>query len=192
MGNVEYVRPTWDRFEAWLDDNYEWEEIDMDGVGERVVALPLPAENKEIRIFTTVNKHNDDGRDKGSDAIRTVIWDTEFDVPVGGREYTKRIKTKKDPIRYLRNMHNKVQWLYHNWHAFDHDMRCPKCESTLRGGSSEYGEYLFCTNDDCDYTENLPDKSCPECKSGMKFVEDGPYGDYHYCLNDDCDHTEDA
>jgi len=224
MGNVEYVRPTWKRFESWVDRNYEWDEARMDGVGERVISLQLPVDTKEIRIFTTVDKpwsscpecgwdqpesgmllklcprcteeiptgdgSGQEGRDKGDDAIRTVIWDTEFDVPVGGREYTKRIRTSDDPIRYLRNMHEKVVWLYNNWHAFDHSMRCPDCDGILRGAESEYGEYLFCKS--CDYTEDLPDKSCSDCQSGMKLVEDGPHGDYFFCLNEECDHTEDA
>lgn len=185
---VEYIRPNWDDFEDWLDAHYEWEYRNPEGTREIVVALPLPVDNREIRIFTTIDPDGE-GRDVGSDAIRTVIWDLNHDVPVGGRERTNRIRTPDDPIRYLRNMHEKVQWLYNNWRAFRHPMDCPECGSVRRLGDGEWGEYLWCTNEDCDHTESLPDASCPECGGGM-MLREGQYGEFLACT--ECDNTEDA
>jgi len=185
---VEYVRPTWDDFEGWFDRHYEWTEVYPPGTYERVVALPLPSETKEIRVFTTIDTSDDDGRDCGSDAIRTVVWDTEQDVPVGGREYTKRIRTDDDPRRFLRNMHSKIEWLYSNWRAFDREMECPDCGGTLRGTDGEHGEFVFCT-EECGYTDGLPDKICDECQGPMILL-DGPHGEFFGCQN--CENTEDA
>lgn len=187
--SVQYVRPTRDEFESWFDKHYTYEEADTPW-GEVVYDLPLPADNKTIRIFTTVNKGNDDGRDKGSDAIRCVVWDHEVDEPVGGRERTNRIRTDDDPIRYLRNLNEKIQWLYKNWRAFNVQLAgaCPECGGDLSGHESEYGEFLSCQ--DCDWTEDLPDKDCPECEDGGLHYAEGQYGPYYWC--DQCDHTEDA
>lgn len=187
--SVQYTRPTWDVVESWFDDHYNWEEVHPKHTRERTIHIPLPSDTKCIRVYTSINKSNNNGRDCGSDAIRTLVWDTENDVPVGGREYTKRIRTADDPTRYLKNMHKKICWLFQNWKIFDKlETTCGQCGDVMRGTEGEYGEYLFCTNDSCSNTIGIADKQCPECSGGM-FKKDGKYGEFYSC--EECDNTED-
>jgi hypothetical protein len=189
MSGVQYVEPDWDVMTDFFDEHYTWEEVDVPNTNERVVEMSLPDEDLVIRVYTTINKSDNSGRGNGADAIRNVVWHTEKERPVGGREYTKRIRTDRDPHRYLQNLDKKVRWLYQNWKIYQTNLVCDDCGGDLHSHESEYGEFLSCEN--CDFTSDIPEKACPECGCGMHQSE-SQYGEYLWCENDQCHYTEDA
>lgn len=179
---------TREEFESFLDDYFEWKEAETE-YGERVYDIPLPRDHLTIRLFSTINKSTGVSRAKGDDAIRTVIWNHDVDRPVGGREKTLRQGTPDDEQRWMVLLHRKIQDLFLGWRRFDVEMECPECGEKLAGRSSEYGEFLACSSEGCDYTEDVPDAQCSEC-GGWMDKRDGKYGEFLSCR--DCDHTEDA
>lgn len=182
-----YVRLNREEFESFLDSSFEWTEADTP-YGERAYDLPLPVEHLSVRLFSTIDKTDDEARSNGSDAIRCVVWNHRLGRPVGGRRKTLRIgPSRSNPEGWRGNLAPKIRDLYSNWKVYNVEMKCSECGDELAGRESEYGEFLSCTS--CDYTQNLAEGVCPEC-GGFMDERESQYGLFLSCR--DCDHTEDS
>lgn len=125
---------------------------------------PMP-DNKDItlRVFSSVDERSGKGRDKGSDAIRTVLWHRQLNRPIGGRTRTHRIAT------WRKNLKKKIESLVEE--TDEYIKECPKCQGYLVEREGSYGKFLGCTNwkpegRGCDYTqpvdEEVPDEFTEE------------------------------
>lgn len=138
------------------DHGIEWEYPDMRGPDssyrqfdqELVYDIPLDEPNLSIYLFSSINSRTEQARDKGTDAIRTVIWDHDAGRPIGGKKRTNRIKT------WRKNLKKKILELHNEWG--EHVTECDVCGSWLVEREGEYGKFLGCTNyPDCHNTEQI-------------------------------------
>lgn len=150
----QYQNVTEGEFDGFMDSLANYEKQVPSGASEIVYDVPLPADNLVVRVWSTlVGGH---GRGKGKDAIRAVIWDTDEDRPVGGREKTLRIApTASNPEGWKGNLRPKIQDLVRNWREFDKE--CPECgrRMVVRDGQG-YDPFWGCTGysiDACSNTE---------------------------------------
>lgn len=142
-----YTNITAEEFEEFLGSFAEFEKVDMDGVNENVYSIDLPADNLELRIFSTLQDGH--ARSRGSDAIRNVIWSTEDECPVSGRKKTLRIETWRD------NLAQKIQDMMLSWREVINP-RCDECGSWMARRESQFGEFWGCGNyPDCTHTVNI-------------------------------------
>jgi hypothetical protein len=156
MSAKHYVRITEDEFEEFLFGLVpDAERADVPGTRETVYDLPLPGDGLTIRVFSTIQ--GGEGRDRGDDAIRCVVWNHEIDAPVGGRRKTLRIGT------WRKNLRAKIEDLYANWrdHVYG---TCPECGRGVlvereSGPGDEWDPFLACSEwdggDGCEHTEAL-------------------------------------
>lgn len=143
----QYERISVEEFEQWLGGFANFEEADTDA-GETVYDIPLPCEDKTVRVFSTLERGV--SRNSGEDAIRTVLWDHKHNAPAGGEKKTLRIQTWRS------NLRPKIEDLVLNWRDY-HNGECQECEQGImvkREGS--YGEFLGCSNyPRCQNTEQV-------------------------------------
>lgn len=89
-------------FETALDDaGYDLERVDpadLKGTRELVYDIDSGHENFPVRVFSSVHVDDDNARDAGRDAIRTVLWDAHTDAPCDGATRTHRIDTWLDNL----------------------------------------------------------------------------------------------
>ena len=151
-----YVRITGNEFEEFIRDVVpSARRVRVPGVGENVYDLPLPADDLTIRVFSTIQ--GGEGRDRGADAIRCVIWNHEAGEPVGGRRKTLRIGT------WRKNLRAKIEDLYANWRDHEHGAY-PECRRGVLvertpSGPQDWDPFLACSDwdggDGCEHTEAL-------------------------------------
>lgn len=143
----QYVSIEREEFEAFLGSACAYDEVNMENVNEAVFTVNLPHPDLEIRIFSTLEAGQ--SRGKGSDAIRTVVWHTGQDAPVGGRTKTLRIETWRE------NLLAKVTDIMMNWRDEWHG-ECQECDGVMCLRDGKYGEFLGCSNyPRCKNTRNL-------------------------------------
>jgi DNA topoisomerase-1 len=65
---------------------------------------------------------------------------------------------------------------------------CPLCDSTLIRREGQYGEFVHCEDDDCDFSSNPPAKTyrCPECDRHMVKPR-GRKSTHYECLDPECE-----
>lgn len=115
---------------------------------EYVYEIPLDHPNLCIMIFSSISARTNQARDKGSDAIRTVIWDKKYEVPIGGATRTHRIET------WQKNLLRKLLDLLENWG--EQVEECEVCGGWLIKREGEYGPFLGCANfPDCHNTRDI-------------------------------------
>lgn len=155
-GSKEYVRITREEFEDFLSEHYGWENLSVSGEyakfnRELVYQIKgIGNEDLQLRVYSSVDKRTDKARDKGSDAIRTIIWSLELDRPIGGRTRTHRIHT------WRKNLKKKIDSLLDEWE--DNVHRCGECGNWMVKREGEYGEFLGCSAyPDCDNTRHIDD-----------------------------------
>lgn len=157
----KYKRFTKDEFENFLADNWgnyirskpDSNEVDnkLSFASEYVYTVPI--ENSfngrlSIVIFSTVDRRTGKARDKGQDAIRTILWDSKTQSIIGGRTKTLRIKTWK------KNLKKKINSLYRDTDKYTTE--CDECIGFMVEREGQYGKFLGCTNyPDCRNTEQL-------------------------------------
>lgn len=144
---VSYTRITVEEFESFLNDFVSFDVVQTDAT-EKVYTVAIPRDGLEVRIFSTLQ--GGEARNCGDDAIRTVLWHTEYDEPVGGMTKTLRVETWES------NLRPKIQDLVLNWR--DHfNGHCPVCgNGVLKTRSGEFGDFLGCSNYPvCDHTESV-------------------------------------
>lgn len=101
-----------------------------------------------LRIYSTISVDTNESREKGKDAIRTVLQKRSTNKPVGGRTKTLRIPT------WRKNLRGKIQSLVED--TKEHYNPCEECGSYLVKRSGKNGDFLGCLNyPDCDNTQSL-------------------------------------
>jgi len=157
----KYNRFTKSEFEEFLGEhwgNYIGGKIDSNEIENYLsfsteYVYRIPIENSfngrlSIVIFSTVDHRTDKARDKGQDAIRTVLWDSKTQSIIGGRTKTLRIKTWK------KNLKSKIDSLYNDTESYTNE--CDECYGFMVERESQYGKFLGCTNyPDCKNTMQL-------------------------------------
>lgn len=155
MSTKTYTRISEDEFDAFMADTASAERVEMAGVSETVYEMPLPSDDLSIRVFSTIA--GGAGRDRGADAIRTVVWSRRAGGPVGGERKTLRIGT------WRKNLRRKIEELYANWRDYDHG-DCPECDSGVlverrSGSNADWSPFLACSawngGRGCEHTESL-------------------------------------
>jgi len=144
-------------FEEFLDSlEYDFD-LAEHAIGEYVYEYCDPIEGHpevSVRVFSSVDKQTDVTREKDSDAIRTVIWDSNSRTVIGGKTKTLRIKS------WRKNLRAKIVDLIEDTES--RVTRCPnkdeayKCSGWLVKREGEHGKFLGCTRyPTCEYTEEV-------------------------------------
>lgn len=146
----QYHRISRKEFERKLGEMAEFERVDYEPASEIVYDIPLPVDHLTIRVFSTIQEGVSAARDRGSDAIRCVVWHKEANEPVGGREKTLRLET------WAGNLREKIADLMGRWRDYDIDPWCEECGAPLTLRDGPYGPFLACTEYHCENTRDLP------------------------------------
>lgn len=172
MTKSDYVTIEEEEFEEFLLREYGKEEVTLVGdarlteegnfSNELVYAISVRPgvdrgentvgryEGLQVRVFSTIDKRTGESRDKGEDAIRTVLWDTKESRPIAGRSHTKRISTWRE------NLKPKIDKLRSS--IGEVTIVCDRCGNWMVKREGQYGEFLGCLNyPDCDNTEKVPE-----------------------------------
>jgi hypothetical protein len=113
-----------------------------------VYRIYLPHDDLSIRVYSSIERSTKKSRDKGKDAIRTVIYSDEYNKPIAGKTYTQRIET------WRRNLQQKIQELHNSFG--DVVETCDECGSYMELRSGEYGEFYGCLEyPECDNTKQV-------------------------------------
>lgn len=149
-----YAKPSREDFEEFLNSTgLEWNHFDEAHTKEHVYETPDAFPNWTglvLRVYSTIDERTDQARGKGEDAIRTVIWDKNISMPVGGRKKTLRIQT------WRKNLRKKIRSVVEEGESFI--VECPNCDDVMVLREGKYGEFLGCRNyPSCDHTEEVPD-----------------------------------
>lgn len=150
----KYVRPTREDMEEFFRQRPEtYRYADVENTKELVFETEdflFLTPHIVLRVFSTVDERSGAARDKGSDAIRTVVWDKDLDRPVGGRTKTLRIKT------WRKNLNEKIDDLMSS--QTDYVQKCPECGEWMVVREGKYGKFWGCRNyPDCQETAQIPD-----------------------------------
>lgn len=159
--SVEYVTITRDTFEAFLaDTQYQWELIEGDEetrFSDELVytsndlGFPLYPDLK-ARLYSSIEQDSGQSRGKGQDSIKTLIWSTSLDRPIGGRAYTKRIST------WPANLTPKIRSIMEE--VDEYVTECEECGGWLveRENSESGNKFLGCSSyPDCKNTAAIED-----------------------------------
>jgi len=148
-----YVAPTKEEFEDCLSEtDLTWQIVDLDDVYEYVYeSLEItPDDDVALRTYSTISTDTDIAREKGSDAIRLVMYDKETHRNMGGRKKTLRIKT------YCKNLRKKIRSI--NNKTMEYIVQCDNCGNFMVIRNSDYGEFMGCRSyPDCENTQQVPD-----------------------------------
>lgn len=122
--------------------------------GENVYKAPIDSilapDDLEIRIYSSIDKQTLESRDKGTDAIRTVVYSTEFNRVVGGAKRTHRTPG------WDRRVREKVEELMDRWN--EAIRTCDECGAYMVKRDGQYGEFFGCLNyPECQYTRQIED-----------------------------------
>lgn len=159
-GQRKYTRISQQEFEDFLDSLwYDYHEANPEDDGfrkfakEKVYSIPPLSTRVDdavtVLVFSTIDTRTGQARDKGDDAIRCVIWDTNLQKPIGGRKKTLRIETWKS------NLGPKIEELVEETSSYLES--CPECNTGwLVKRDGQYGEFLGCVRyPDCNHTEQI-------------------------------------
>lgn len=145
--STKFKRISEAEFEEKLSSVASFERVEDGESKENVYSINLPADDLEVRVYSTLERGA--ARDKGSDAIRTTIYDTEHNVVVGGLTKTLRLDSWFD------NLRPKLIDLVSNWRDYDYGM-CPSCTGRMVKRDGSHGSFLGCSNyPACSHTESL-------------------------------------
>lgn len=150
----KYERITREDVEEFFDDlKYEFVVDDSDRSNELVYESTRKIGDDpdlSVKVFSSIDERTGKGRDKGSDAIRTVLWNQDLNAPISGRKRTHRIKT------WRKNLRKKIKSLMEETDEYVN--KCPECGGYLVEREGKYGAFLGCTNyPQCDHTEQIED-----------------------------------
>lgn len=152
----EYVTITEEEFREFMDSlDYGFEELlDREILGNsnevvfRSTDQITPDGNVSILVWSSIDRRTNKSRDKGADAIRTVLHLEDYG-PIGGRKRTHRIST------WRKNLRKKIISLADETEEYVN--KCPECDTGyLVEREGQYGKFLGCTNYPlCDHTEQI-------------------------------------
>jgi len=89
---VAFVTLSKEQFEDILPGDYE--EIELPNCKEHVYQIGTKNEDVNVRIYSTVDKHTNETRKIGADAIRIIFWGTNSDRPIGKSKKVLRVEGK--------------------------------------------------------------------------------------------------
>ena len=143
---MTYIKIPIKHFMGFLEDNnLEYKEVlPSDDTKEYVFDLPV-TKDTVLRIFSSIDVRSKISRNYGEDAIRLILINTNFNVPIFKGKKTLRMENWKD------NLIKKINHILDNPKFFDR--MCPACGNPLvvRMGSS--GEFFGCSKyPDCRFT----------------------------------------
>lgn len=155
--NRRYERISLVGFEQALDElPYEFHAVSGDDARrfdkEYVYAADvdsfLAPKDLEVRVYSSIDKRTNMSRDKGKDAIRTVVYSRDRGRMVGGKRHTKRTPG------WARRLREKVEELMQDWEETV-DI-CDECGDYMVKREGQYGEFLGCLNyPDCENTRQI-------------------------------------
>ena len=110
-----YERFDKEEFEECLASaNLKFEEVRLDNTKELVYRAESEQDNFAMRVYSSLDRRSGEARDKGSDAIRTVVIHKDSGRPVLKEKRTNRIKTwcknLKKKINSLQNRHDELNF----------------------------------------------------------------------------------
>ena len=156
-GGRRYERVSEREFDEFMDSLATYTKKIPEEAEEIVYDIPLPTDDLVVRVWSSISAGL--ARDKGSDAIRAVIWDVDEDRPIGGREKTLRIgPTDSNPEGWRGNLRPKIQDLVVRWREYDKE--CSECGSRMAVREPSQGDdwdrFWGCTNYPvCDHAEPI-------------------------------------
>jgi hypothetical protein len=130
--------------QALAETDLDFEEVNYDWSGELIYEAKSGEGVFTLRVYSSLNKYTGEAREKGSDAIRTIVLHSETGRPVLKEKRTNRIKT------WRKNLKKKIE----NITRRHKDVEiCDKCSEPM----------VIRTNEDDE--EFLGCSSYPECKN---------------------------
>jgi len=145
---MAYVEITLKEFLGFLEDGYfNYNEV-LHSADTKEYVFEIPAsENTLLRIFSSIDMRSNVSRDRGKDAIRLVLINKEFDVPVIRSQKTLRMANWKD------HLSRKINYVLGYIEYFDR--ACPYCNSPLFLRKGVNGDFWSCSKyPECDYTDD--------------------------------------
>lgn len=148
----------------------KFKRIIVRGAWEEVYELPVKGTDKTtLRVFSSVDKSTGWSRDKGTDAIRIVAWDTAKNRNVDGE--TKTLRT----TGWDERLKEKLEELYERVLT----QQCPNCGAMLIVREGKHGKFLGCSAyPGCKYIHGK--KVEPESSKPMVEVVDKETGEVTY------------
>lgn len=135
----EYTRFSRDEFEDCLSQTgLEFNEVKISGTKELVYEATTPDGTFVLRVWSSLDRRTGKARDKGSDAIRTVVIHKPTGRPVLKEKRTNRIKTwRKNLKKKIKNVQERKSELHF----------CDKCGRlmVLRENSNTGNKFWGCT-----------------------------------------------
>jgi hypothetical protein len=135
-----YKRINKEEFEECLaGTELDFHEVNYDWTGELVYEAYSKNETFTIRVFSSLNKHSGQARDKGSDAIRVVLLHTESDRPLMKNKRVHRIDT------FCKNLRQRISKIVGNKQQLTY---CPRCDGVMviRENKSNGNKFYGCSN----------------------------------------------
>lgn len=149
MSKRNYTAINKQEFEqALAETSLDFKEANYNWSGELIYEATSDNGVFTLRVYSSLSKRTGEAREKGSDAIRTVVLHTESGRPVLKEKRTNRIKTWK------KNLKKKIENLTRR-HT-DVNM-CSECgEPMVIRTNQDDEEFLGCSAyPDCKNTESL-------------------------------------
>jgi len=149
MSKRTYTNIDKQEFEAALTETgFAFKEVDYEWSGELIYEAESDNGMFTLRVYSSLSKHTGNARDKGSDAIRTVVIHTDTGRPVLKEKRTNRIQTWK------KNLKKKIN----NMAGRQSDVEiCSQCGNPMViRTSKEENEFYGCTQyPECTYTKSI-------------------------------------
>jgi len=135
----EFEQFTKEEFEECLDKTgLDFEQVRLQGTKELVYRATSDNDTFVMRVYSSLDRRTGKARDKGSDAIRTVVLHNPSGKPVLSEKRTNRIKT------WRKNLKKKIKSLKQRREDI---MLCPECSRVMviRENSDDGSKFYGCT-----------------------------------------------
>jgi hypothetical protein len=149
MSNRRYTEITKAEFEkALAQTEYSFKRVNYDWSKELIYEHESQNGNFVLRVYSSLDERTGKARDRGSDAIRTVVLHSGTEQPVLKERRTNRIGT------WRKNLTKKINALSENQ---DNIKICGSCDSVMVIRESSSGEKFYgCTSyPDCENTASI-------------------------------------
>lgn len=122
----DYVEISQEEFEEFLEElPWDFEHVNYEWTQEHIYEMYSEKKTKAIRIYSSIDKRSGSGRDKGSDAIRTVLLH-KVEFPDGGSAW-RPLRSEKRTNRigtWRKNLRQKIENIIG---SKDELKRCSEC-----------------------------------------------------------------
>ena len=148
MSDRTYTNITQEEFEkALAETEHKFELVDYDWTKELIYESPSHNGEFIVRVYSSLNRSDGQARDKGSDAIRTVVIHQDTGRPVLSSKRTNRIQTWK------KNLKQKINNISEQQSEVE---MCAECSNpmVIRTNSDEEKFYGCSTWPECDNTKS--------------------------------------